>query len=111
MTGVRPPTTVKVGPLVYDVKFNSDYVRKLGINGANGESDLENLVITIGEHLNPQVQKQIMVHEILHCCFQAANTSFQVTKHSSEETIVSCLESPLLEVLKDNPQLLKWVTS
>lgn len=108
MTAVRPPTTVKVGPLVYAVKFDTAYVQKIG---ANGESDLENLVITIGPHLHLMVQKQVMVHEILHCCFQAADTSFQVTKHTTEEGVVSRLESPLLEVFRDNPQLMKWVVS
>lgn len=105
--GIAPalPKSVRVGALVYTVKTwdprAADNTMALGI------CDRETCVILIKSTLVPQKMAEVLWHEVLHACYDGSG--LREGEHFEERT-VNALGYTTLQVIKDNPDLLVYLT-
>jgi hypothetical protein len=95
------PVTVKVGPHIYRV------TRKSGID-YNGLCEFNTLTITIHKGLRRSKAKEILLHEVLHAC---THPGLNGAKKYQDEDFVDGMAPTLLQVMQDNPELLRYLTT
>lgn len=95
-------TYVKVGPFVYDV----EWVTGLADEGTLSTTDLRLLLAT--NAAIPRV-KEAALHEILHAVIDL--TPLRAKNKDEEEDMVAALSPLLFQVLRDNPDFVKWVAN
>lgn len=96
------PQTVKIGPHVYSI------VRKSKRDMEDlGQCDFNNVQISIRKRLHLQKAMEVLVHEILHGC---TYPSMAAVSNKTDEDFVDVTAPMLLQVLKDNPDLLAYLT-
>jgi hypothetical protein len=124
-----PPSTVRVGPVRYRILFDADEIKRVS-DEADLEADSEWTafsdhrvnIIGIDPKSHPDQQRASLVHELLHCCLRFSgawpNTYAKLTAKAGkdydipvEEFTVGATAYPLLSVLRDNPELLAWLTA
>ena len=112
MTYPGLPKKVKVGPITYAVLTSpQDYEARLrdeeepGV--LEGWSQGRRAEIGLRPEMNVQYARQVMVHELLH---QVLTVNSMQISADDEEVVVRALEAGLLQVLRDNPALVKWLT-
>ena len=105
------PGSVKIGPFQYQVVAEpaghmfaeKDMGTRLDGRGSASEQTI---------HVHPQqaemYQRSTMIHEILHQVFVVAGTGLDT---EDEERICHALEGGLLGVLRENPDLVAWLTA
>lgn len=122
------PDWIKVGPLVYSVQANVAVVRErsdASTADMDGEwaaySDHDQLVIGLNPDQAPDAVRRDLLHEILHCCLRVSgaepNQYATVVARAKgrdggltvEEVMVSGATLPLLGVLRDNPDFVRWL--
>ena len=64
-----------------------------------GESDHYALIIRVHAGLKPQVAAEVLLHEIMHCCWWAGD----IHADDGEERTVTVLATQLTQVWRDNP--------
>lgn len=108
MTGV--PATLDVGPFRYAVVVGGPaYDRH---RAEHGEPDLmgraqhHTLEVAIRPGLAAGAEREVLVHELLHCCFNAAG---QPMPAGPEEDAVRALAPTLLAALRANPELVAYL--
>lgn len=103
-----PPASVKVGPYVYSVGMDEAKIRQFEHErqaGFSGHSDHGALEIHIDPHNAPAYQRETLWHEIKHCVLRLSGFEGK----ASEEDII-CRTSPMeLAVLRDNPDLVRYL--
>jgi hypothetical protein len=52
------------------------------------------------------MERAVLLHEILHACF--VDSSYEMT-YEEEERVVATLTNPLLSVLRDNPDVVRYL--
>ena len=97
------PTSIKVGPVTYDVRVQN--------MGDRGQTDPETGVITIADHLGPGRARVTLLHEVmhamhLHCGAVIINSD---DADDCEENLIRLWSGPLLMVLRDNPALVAYL--
>lgn len=98
---VQMPQTVKIGPHVYSI------VRKSKSElSDHGECDYNTLQISIRKRLRLSKTQEVLLHELLHGCGYPNLTAGTF----EEEKFVDGISPNLLQVLKDNPDLLAYLT-
>lgn len=65
-------------------------------------------IIMLRPGMAPGFARQILVHEIVHQLFDDSGLELE---DALEEQVCLSLQAPLLAVLKDNPDLVAWLTS
>lgn len=93
------PATIRVAGKVYvlePVERND-----LGADRA-GEANHRKLRITYDTAWAPCQQRDTVLHEVLHCCEAAAGIELQ-------EQEVASIATLLYGVMRDNPELVKWL--
>lgn len=94
------PKTIRVGAFDYSVKVVEDLP---DLGGCNAD--------TLSIYLRPgmPVQKtcEVLIHEILHACFDGA--SLAKAGRLTEEHVVDALGYQIVQVMRDNPALLAFV--
>ena len=100
-----PFNAVKVGLYEYSIKEASNFTDST-IPDSIGECDFIIKQITIHSYLPlPQLQ-QTMMHEIVH----AVTHTFNIPLPSDDmERVVDSMATGILTVLKDNPEMVKWL--
>lgn len=122
------PRKVRVGALTYRISTDVADIQKASDEADISEtsewsafSDHDLLIIGINPRNPVDVQRRDLLHEILHCCLRHSgiwpNTYAQiVTKagedggYTVEEFMVAAASAPLLQVLRDNTKLRRWLT-
>lgn len=98
------PHSVRVGPLVYSIRYTRQFPKPDSPGRQWGEVDHEFCQITIYRNLSPQQQWLTLIHECLHAIDEQLRTS--LTEHE-----VQALSAAWWAVMLDNkllnPQL--WV--
>ena len=94
--GVIMLNKIKVGGLIYDIvpvqwEENADGDLQFGIFNANKTN------ILINELISEQVQKQTLIHEMMHAIFFEAGIEVE-----NEEDLVNRISTVLYQVLQDN---------
>lgn len=104
------PQRIKVGPLTYKVAYwtNEDL---------HGHGDIlyygRCMKPTCTIYLRPGLAdcrlREVLVHELLHAAFDV--TGLDQQEGANEEATVSALAYPILAILRDNPDLVAFLTA
>lgn len=95
------PTSI----LVVGQRLSIQYVD--GLDSAYGRCDLKAQRIAISEGQASDQERDTVLHEALHACFQIA--AIQVGSSEEEEAICSALSPVLLDMLRRSPALASWL--
>ena len=115
----KRPSKIRVGWQTYHVTYfpekkwiedHSDYDRGITYN-SKGTIDLR-LAIE-GVPYNEASLRETLLHELVHACFHVSRIDFDnLKKHTDlEEHVAGRLPGPLLAVLRDNPNVLEYLTA
>ncbi len=83
----------------------------LADRGANGETYRETLEVRIFDRLAPTVEREVVIHELLHVAWH--QTGLRSAEHAAaglEEEIVGTLAPLVLELLRRNRALADYLT-
>ena len=123
------PGTIRVGAWTYTVVTDPDEIAKAAEgnvpdSGTWGAfSDHEALVIGINEANAPDALRMAVLHEVMHCCLRISGAwptqyarLLAKARHDDfgvdmEEYVIAGSAGVLLGVLRDNPDLLAWLTA
>lgn len=98
------PKLVKVGPHTYDVRLMSskDMLKLRG--GDLGMCDHNETLIAVRKRSTLTKTQETLLHEVLHaCCYP------QTLDEKQEEQFVEAVTTNLLQVIKDNADLLDYL--
>lgn len=96
------PSTIRVGPYIHAV----DQVDITG-SGADGLHDLSLQRIVVNPGMPAMYTRGVLLHEVIHACLSVGATFLD---HDQQEQVCAQLEATLLGVLRDNPELVKYLT-
>ena len=114
------PATVRVGSVTYRVTIDpDDWIRvehKVQSKGDYGHCQNIEATIYVNPEATPDVQRVTLWHEVMHALCTAVMGSpdwhgLGKEKHDREEAVVSAFESPIVLVLRDNPDLTAYLLS
>lgn len=103
---MKPPTSLKVGP--YDYRITVDAA--LDDGGLRGITDTDEHYIRLNPKLPPGLMRTTLLHEALHAVATSGAAINQDDK-LPQETWISRIEAPLAALLRDNPQLVAFLTA
>jgi hypothetical protein len=109
---VNPPKSIKIGPFTYKIHVDQARCDRASIEQNQnqvGECDTETGTILISPKLGPLQQAETVLHEVLHALNDMTGISEQVTS-DTEEIIVRALSPALLDCLRRNPALVRYLT-
>ena len=100
---IKLPKSVKIGPHTYNIK--EDLPPEGGLYGSFQSEE--------GIRLDPRMaslshKQEVILHEILHSI--VLNFIPQLKDEEAEEQIVTVMANSLVLVLKDNPELVEFLT-
>ncbi len=96
------PRTIRVGPFDYTVKQWSGMASS---NAGNwGLCDRCTLTILVAEGLHPMREAEVLLHEVLHAAYDTGHAGAT----EGEEAMVSTLGYQLSQVIRDNPDLMRY---
>lgn len=101
-----PPLRIKVGPFQYSVKFTTK--EALAEDGGVAQTDTEKRIIW----LNPKRAdlRADLMHELIHCAVNLTLYDGRLrTAYDGEEGNVDSIDVAMLEIVRDNPKLVKWL--
>jgi hypothetical protein len=105
------PAQVHIGPLSYDVKADT-LSHLLAEHEAErrvyGTTNHKTMTIVVSPEVAPMQARSTLIHEAMHALIYAAG--FEITD-DDEERLIRVLEVPLLAFIRENPDLIAWVTS
>jgi hypothetical protein len=103
---VSIPARIRIGAHEYSVRVDQD----IGFRGANGETYPERLDIIIAEGLAATREREVVLHETLHGVWQGTNLRTEESGlQGYEEQVASALAPVLLDMLRDNPDLVSYL--
>jgi hypothetical protein len=104
---MRIPKTVKVGPHVYRiVKVSSSEMPE-----ALGDSDFDLMRIRVLKNLRSSKGKEVLLHELLHCCTYPSFTgAYETDPKLDAEEFVNAVAPALLQLLRDNPDMVAYLS-
>lgn len=120
---VPVPSTIRVGVVTYTVATDRDsWMRiehKTQTKGYYGHSEHTEAHIYLNPDAAPDVTRLTLWHEILHCLGETVmgDPNWRELggnpedKDAAEEVVIRMLEHPTLAVLRDNPELVAYLTA
>ncbi len=102
-TATQPPASIKVGHLDFRVVLTSRAVSEH--EGEDAAIDVDVLTIWLADCLPPQLAVEKLIHELLHGCYEVWN----IPPRCGEERTVTALAPALTTILRDNPELRRWI--
>lgn len=114
------PSTIRIGSVAYRVTVDPDewmrYEHKVQSKGDYGHTQNLEATIYVNPAATPDVQRQTLWHEIMHGLCETTMGSpnwrgLGEEKSDREEAVVRAFESPTLLVLRDNPDLVAYLTA
>ncbi len=98
------PKVIYVGTADYEVK-------QKGQLDLLGETRSEHAEILIRRKQAPSVKRETLMHELLHAIIYASGMVHHFKlDHDTEEELVSALSPWILQLLRDNPYLVEYLT-
>lgn len=94
------PDTVKIGPITYTITHEET----LGDSGFAGQIRYFRSTIAINGDLRPQFALQTLWHEIIH----GIMTNAGIPHDDQTEPLVNAIAYGVLQVIVDNPALVKY---
>jgi hypothetical protein len=114
------PSTVQIGSVTFRVTLDPDeWVRmehKNQSKGNYGYTGFHEATMFINPESTPDTQRLTLWHEVMHALCEAVMGSpdwhhLGKEKSDREEAVVAAFESPTLLVLRDNPELVAYLTA
>lgn len=96
MKRIPIPVSIRVGAHDYSVEMTAGRVLD-----ANGDCDFDKLRIRLAKRMRRSKLREIIVHEILHACAYPTDLD--------EEPFVTVIAPVLVQVIRDNPQLIDFL--
>lgn len=96
------PKKVKIGPFWFSVEKTSLLEDKVGM------MDYRKQKIFIFDDMNEDIMADTLLHEILHTIFYASGVN-EDFDHDGQERIVNTFATPLLQIIRDNPELVEFL--
>ena len=94
--------TVKIGYRSFSIEpFPNGFCDKL-----DGQTDFENLTVRLNAGSLPPVKSCTLLHEILHVIWDDAS----LKDEDGEERVITALANGLSQVIRDNPDVIKFIT-
>lgn len=106
---MKPPRFIHVGPYEYSVDQGTVAVAALDA-GDDGSCDFHDVRITVNPARPEQVQRDTLLHEVLHAIGALTGLRAELGDEA-EERVVSRLGSALLDTLRRNPELVEYLLS
>jgi hypothetical protein len=106
---MRPPARLHVGPHQYTVNVDAVRCRDLGVRG---QTDADALAILLNPALPISMQRDTLLHELLHALFDVQGTDVSdrpLLDDDEEERLVRGLAPLLLDALRRNPRLVTFL--
>lgn len=104
------PSIIKVGPFRYRVRTDKDAVSDLKSDRIYGIHRSGNLTITVDPDYPHDQVADTLVHEILHAIWHVVALPREKLVNHQQEDIIDALSSILLGVLRDNHELVTYLT-
>ena len=102
---MKPPSSIKVGYAEFAVRpFSLDLDADGGMYGRFSRASC---LIEYHPRQHREHELDTLLHEVLHACWAQA----ALNDEDDEERIITGLSNTLTQVLKDNPEFLKWIRS
>lgn len=98
------PGSVKVGPHVYSVSRSPS----AALGDALGDCDCTTLRIRVRARLRRSKAQEILLHEIIHAIL---NGPLLGTEKYDDEVYIEATAGVLLQVLRENPELVIYLTT
>lgn len=115
MAAPTPPRAVRVGAYTYRVvvggrEFTRQETEELpdGTGFMYGRCDNPGGVIVLRDGMAHDVTADTLLHELLHACYFTVG---QPLKTETEERAIAFVSATLLQVLRDNPGLVEYLTA
>lgn len=114
------PASVRIGAVTYTVTIDPDtwlrYEHEAQSKGYYGHTEHRTATILINPEATPDVARLTLWHEIQHALCETTMGSpdwlnIGETKVDREEAVIRAFESPTLLVLRDNPDLVDYLTA
>lgn len=106
------PTSVRVGPYRYTVKVDADRIKELE---KESDTDLYGITthglleIVLQPAVADMVLRETLLHEVLHAVLFNTGLADRMTD-KAEEHLVRALSPALFSLLRDNPDLVQYLT-
>jgi len=114
------PSTVQIGSVTYTVTVDPDawmrHEHEHQTKGFYGYTNHVQATILLSPEVTPDVARQTLWHEVMHALCEVTMGSpdwrgLGKEKSDREEAVVRAFESPTLLVLRDNPELVAYLTA
>lgn len=112
------PASIRVGGHTYEVRASAAAINQLNAHSERGRlaaADLDNLTLTVDPTRPPSLVRETVLHEVLHIAGHVTALSAQLNIASKgtdlEELAIEALDGPLLQILRDNPDLVAYLTA
>ena len=103
------PTTLRIGPHTYDIRHDPETAKRVRAAGHAGNSEAQQLLIQLDTDQPHTQLADTLIHESLHCMWN--QTSLPAGLSAEEEAVVLALSPLLLGMLRDNPELVAYLTA
>lgn len=105
---------VRVGPHTYRIKFDTAELNRLAVDhgsaqGFDGYTDNDSTTIYVKEELGPSQRRDTILHELIHACNSFTGLDSELSE-KVEERVARRLAPVLLDILRSNPTLLRYLT-
>ncbi|OLT26528.1 hypothetical protein BJF83_20805 [Nocardiopsis sp. CNR-923] len=114
----RVPDRVRVGHLHLQVLIDQgaiDAASEERDGPLSGYSDAEQQRIVLAPGAGPDFEAETLLHELLHMCLRVSgrdpNEDAKAEVDDIEESTVNSMSGPLLAILRDNPDLVAYLTA
>lgn len=105
------PESVRLGPHTYEIRCDHDTGVLLRAENSNGDSRPSDLLIRVDPARPHTAVADTLLHESLHCAWSQTSLRASENLGDHEEAIVSALAPLVLDLLRSNPALVKYLTS
>lgn len=102
---MNPPATIQILHLEFELRFADETF--FDAAGAYGHCDKKRQVITVFKDMRPALMADTTLHECLHAMHFAVGCEEEMR----EEQIALQFAGPLCMLIRDNPELMDWLTS
>lgn len=103
------PPRLKVGPHWWKVSFVEDLVDSTGSRMLFGEIDNIACVVNLSPSQSFDQARDTVLHELLHAAFTNTICFARKKTRPDEEGVIRSVTPFLLDVLRDNPELVQWL--
>jgi hypothetical protein len=103
------PRRILIGPVNWRVRWSRKAVRSIHPDEpASGGIDAEASLIAVDPGKSEGYNRTVLIHEVLHACLQTTDIDLST---KVEENVVRALTPTLLSTLRDNPNLVDYLTA